>query len=170
MKPLLIFWGGWPEYLLPEILDVSLKHLEGFWERVRYSAPPWVFTEKSNVLFRLSKDPQEPSGGRKVKSAWQTGSSGRSHCLPSRFHIAQAKFQIKLQHILKKISFEIWKDWKGALCCTIIGFQQTDKRVKLFAQLNLKLKEVLSCNESNLPVNRTCHTSHRARMLDVKID
>ena len=143
----------------------------------------WRFRKKSDEVFwPLGVSPKSRMGrkegpervvwGRKVKSAWQTGSSGPSDCLPSRFHLAQAQFQIQLQHILTEISLKIWRDWKGCVAQSLVLRELT--RAETFLQLNLKLKEILSGNEASCPwtqpVRPDLEFDQKSKKLDLEFD
>ena len=100
--------------------------------------------ECSLGLWSTYRDPREPSGGRKVKSAWQTGSSGPSECLPSRFQSCAS-----IVSTLSKAYFDGFflsksgeKIEKARSCVAqSLVFEEADKRRKLFAQLNLNLEK-----------------------------
>ena len=129
------------------IYFISLKRFESLWKRVMGYSALLGFHRKvecSLGLWSTYRDPREPSGGRKVKSAWQTGSSGPSECLPSRFQSCAS-----IVSTLSKAYFDGFflsksgeKIEKARSCVAqSLVFEEADKRRKLFAQLNLNLEK-----------------------------
>ena len=126
---------------------ISLKRFESLRKRVMGYSALLGFHRKvecSLGLWSTYRDPREPSGGRKVKSAWQTGSSGPSECLPSRFQSCAS-----IVSTLSKAYFDGFflsksgeKIEKARSCVAqSLVFEEADKRRKLFAQLNLNLEK-----------------------------